>query len=425
MRSVLLVTEGRGQAVHLREVANINLLQTGYLAARFAEQGFETRVRLVLDGGQSPEEYSVLCHSEESDLAALRTVIEDAPDRREARRSVVRQIRETYLPFTMAADAGLTGFAVADDIFFAPLAARIIGVNGAVLETIRGSRHPLLDRRRLCDLVDEYEEILARHIGRCYLDLEETLGRLALERCLGDVASSVDIAAVSRPPLYAREWFRDEAVREVVESDLAKKELGGCGDDFLARLIGVFPSVEDPLGGRPYFNSPTCTRREHGKIRVLPRDRFGLLALAGSERMRFARLRELIERQSAGSPERLLGIKYPYTALILVRQIAREAAELARLGPVKVLFVEGVEGSVNPLTGGYIDQLFRELLQPGIEYHRFVARGGMREELPNLPGGLPLIHDRLARRIPGSFEPGIDLCLAPSLSPGYFDFAAV
>lgn len=419
MKSVLLVTEGRGQAVHLREVANINLLQTGFLAARFVEQGFETRVRLVLDGGQSPEEYSILCHYGESDLAALRTVIEDAPDRREARRAVVRQIRETHLPFTMAADAGLTGLAIADDVFFAPLAARITGVNPAALATVRNARHPLLDRRR----VDDYEELLAGHVGRCYLDLEETLGRLAIERCLGEQASAVDIAAVSRPPLHAADWFRDEAVREVVDGDLAKKEKGGCGDDFVARLIGVFPSVADPLGGLPYFNSPTCTRREHGKIRILPRDRFGLLSLAGSERISFAKMRELLERQSTGQPERLLGIKYPYSALLLVRQIAREAAELARGGPVKVLFVEGLEGSVNPLTGGYIDELFRELLQPGIEYHRFVARGGMREELPNLPGGLPLIHDRLAARIPDSFEPGIGLCLAPS--PSYFDFAAV
>ncbi|HEY0515383.1 MAG TPA: hypothetical protein VGH73_26035, partial [Thermoanaerobaculia bacterium] len=94
-RAALLVTEGRGQAVHLREDANVNLLQTAWLAVRFAERGFDTRIRIVLDGGQSPEEYSLLCHFETAEIARLRAAVELSADRGAARRAVVREIRET------------------------------------------------------------------------------------------------------------------------------------------------------------------------------------------------------------------------------------------------------------------------------------------------------------------------------------------
>ncbi|HEY0513321.1 MAG TPA: hypothetical protein VGH73_15535, partial [Thermoanaerobaculia bacterium] len=355
------------------------------------------------DGGQSPEEYSLLCHFETAEIARLRAAVELSADRGAARRAVVREIRETHLPLTLRVVPS-TPVPVADDLFFSPLVSEITGTNPPILERLRASPHPLLDLGRW----EEYEELLASHVGRGYLDLEETAARRSLARSLGDLADGIAVATVSRPEGGPADWFRHGPARSVLESDLAGKETGGSPDGFQSRLIGVFPSVPDPLGGPSYFNSPTTARREHGKVRILPRDRFGILGLAGSERLAFAELRRLIERQSEGVPERLLAVKYPYTAHILVRQILGEAAELAREGTVKVVFVEGFAQTVNPMTGGFIDQLFQSHLPPGVEYHRFVARPEMRAALPNLPGGLLLIEDRLRPLIPGSFLQTID-----------------
>jgi hypothetical protein len=128
----------------------------------------------------------------------------------------------------------------------------------------------------------------------------------------------------------------------------------------------------------------------------------------GARASLFQTLRSLIELQNEGRPERLLAVKYPYTAHVLVRQILDEAAGLAREGPVKVVFIEGFPQTVNPMTGGFIDRLFRDRMPAGVEYHRFVARPEMRDALPTLPGGLPLIEDRLRVMIPESFLPEVD-----------------
>jgi hypothetical protein len=401
MKSAIVLSEGRGQAVHLREDGGVNLLQAGYLSSLFLAHGFVPRVRFVLDGGQSPEEYSVLCHYEDEEVARLRSIVEHSRDRGAGRRAVVREVRETQLPFTLEADPGLPGPRIADDLFFAPLVARISGVNPQVFARLRAASHPLLDPAR----IDEYEEMLERHTGGSYLDLEERLARRIVAESCGP---EVDVAPVSRPQGGPADWFHCGVSREVIERELGGQERGEAGDDFQARLIGLFASVGDPLGGPAYFNSPTSVRREHGKVRILPRDRFGVLSLAGSERLPFAELRRLIDLQLDGGGPRLLAIKYPYTAHILARQIADEAALLAREGPVKVVFVEGFEGTVNPLTGGYLDQLLRESLPAGVEYHRFVASTALRRQLPILPGALPLIRERLEPLIPDSFVPAID-----------------
>lgn len=74
----LLVVEARGQAIHLREDACLNLTQAGYLASRLAARGVEPHVRLVIDAGQSVEEYSVLYHRPEEELEEIdpRTIAE-------------------------------------------------------------------------------------------------------------------------------------------------------------------------------------------------------------------------------------------------------------------------------------------------------------------------------------------------------------
>jgi hypothetical protein len=398
MKHALILTEARGQAIHLREDANINLLQAGHLAQRFARKGFATRLRLILDGGQSPEEYSLLCHLENDVVEGFRRTVAAAPDPARTRRDVVREIRETLLPIALrTSHAG-----VADDLFFAPVVAQVSGLNPRLRHLVLSTPHPLIEAGR----VDEYEAVLHAYGGSGYLDLEEGVARHALARALDVEAAMVDVSAL-RPSHDPCAWFQATDVRAVVTADLREKESGGAGRDFHSRLIGLFPAVPDG-DGRFYFNSPTSCRLEHGRARILPRDRFGILGLRGSERVAFPRLRALLREQEEGSPTRLVGVKYPYAARILAAGVAREAAALSHDGPVKVVFIEGSEGTVNPGTGGLLDALLAGLVAPFADYHRFVARDAVRKQLPIRPGGLPLIQDALGPLVPSSFSPPID-----------------
>ena len=398
MKHALILTEARGQAIHLREDANVNLLQAAHLAQRFARKGFATRLRLILDGGQSPEEYSVLCHLEDDVVERFRRAVAAAPDAARARRDVVREVRETLLP--VALRTSLPG--LADDLFFAPVVAQVSSVHPRLRDLLLAAPHPLVDAGR----VEEYEALLSAHQGSGYLDLEEGVARHALARALDGEAALVDVSAL-RPSPDPRAWFQATEVRAVVDADLREKESGRAGPDFHSRLIGLFPAV--PQGdGRFYFNSPTSCRLEHGRARILPRDRFGILGLRGSERVDFPRLRALLAEQEEGRGRRLVGVKYPYTARILAASVVREAEALAHDGPVTVVFIEGSEGTVNPATGGLLDALLGGLVAPFADYHRFVARDAVRKQLPVQPGGLPLIQDALGRLVPSSFSPPVD-----------------
>src|SRR4029077_19321925 len=126
-----------------------------------------------------------------------------------------------------------------------------------------------------------------------------------------------------------RHWLHGAEGRAMVENDLVRMQSGESNSGFHDRLIGCFCSMTPVGEERPYFNSPISCRVEHGKVRLIARDRFGVLGLAGSERMKFDRFRELLEAQNSGAPERLLAIKYPHTSRIIAGGVAAEAAELS------------------------------------------------------------------------------------------------
>ena len=105
----------------------------------------------------------------------------------------------------------------------------------------------------------------------------------------GDDFDAINIGTVSRPDDAPRHWLHGETGRTLIENDLLRKE-GGESGGFHDRLIGVFASITPMREERPYFNSPTCCRVEHGKVRLIARDRFNVLGLHASERMTFDRL---------------------------------------------------------------------------------------------------------------------------------------
>jgi hypothetical protein len=403
MKSAIIVTEGRGQALHLREDANVNLLQAGYLASRFVDQGYRTHIRFVLDGGLSPEEYSLLSHIPTAQIERYRRQVESAPDRGRARRSVVQEIRERYLAVGLRARPDPAGVAVCDHLFFSPLVSQITEINAQLIDALKGAG-PWSGSSGF----EEYQAILAAHIGASYLDLEETVARYGLAKSLGDNLAAVDIQPLSRPKAELRDWLGLPAVGRLVEQDLAHKEQGLGLNGFQSRLIGILLSVDQVDGDSVYFNSPTCTRYEHGKVRVIARDRYHILQMDRSERISFAHLRELIESQNLNQPRRLLAIKYPYAAQLIAQSITQEAGRLAQDGTVKVVFVEGGEGDLNHMTGELIHQLLGPQLRPPIEYYRFVARASIWSWLPRSPGGLPLICEALQTFIPTLFLPALD-----------------
>lgn len=397
----LLVVEARGQAIHLREDACLNLTQAGYLASRLAALGVEPHVRLVIDAGQSVEEYSVLYHRSEEELAAIRRTIRLAPDRRAARRDAISELRERWLPYLIEADDARAGCAVASELFFAALAGRVGEESEAALAKLRDASHPAIDLARL----DEWRELLAAHRGGRVLDLEEAVARRSLARWDGAVASVEVLTRIAAEPSA---WLGDPGFAALVEAEIDERQAQG-GRDLDRRLFGFFPPVADPLSGRDYFNSPTSLRSEHGKVRVGARDRFDLLGFEGTERWTFEELRQRIARQRTGPVDRPFAPKYPLAARRLAQEAGKEAARFADEGPTAMIFLEGVVGRVNPATGGLVDRLLRENTPEGCPYFRYAASAEARETLPDLPGGLPLVEEHLARLAPGMFVPKLEV----------------
>ena len=392
-RTAILLVEGRGEAVHLREDAGINLLQAAFIARELIDNDWRVVLRVILDPGQSICEYSLLCHAADDVVARYRAAVRLAAAPRKARYAVVREIRETLLPFTVDAKA-IDGVEVEERLFFAALLARITSINDRVLARMRATRHPLIDGG---EGFDEYERLLRAHVGAAYLDFEEAIACWTLRRCLGDAFEGVDsIAAVSRAYGGPQRWLSDPLCARVVREgiDAQEKALDRSGD-FRARLIGLFAPVVAAGEERPYFNSPTSCRREHGKVRILARDRFDILALRASERMTFDRLREMLDAQDAGRATRPFALKYPYTARWIAATVAQEAAALAAGDVAQVIFVEGIDGIVNAGTGALVDAELRARLPQSIGYHRIVARRHSAHRLPDAPGGLPMIAGRL------------------------------
>ncbi|HEX3425583.1 MAG TPA: hypothetical protein VHT30_05590 [Acidimicrobiales bacterium] len=392
-RHAIVLVEARGAAVHFQEDANLSLVQAALLARKLLATGYQVQILLILDAGQSIEEYSVLCHRPPGELQRLRAGIHAASHVAQARRTVVAQIREEYLPVRIQADP-VNGMEIEDGLFHAALLSRIVGVNQAVVDRMASVCHPLVDRSAM----EAYEELLHRAVGRPYLDLEATVARTALESAIGD-AGKVDISTISRPPAIPSAWLADPLCARVVASDLGIKAGGGDHTSFESRLIGLFTTVDVPGETRPYFNSPTCCRYEHGRARLIARDRFGILALSGSERMTFDDLRTLIAQQSDGTGCRPLAVKYPYTASYLGASVGDQASALTEQGEVLVVFVEGISDSINPGTGGLLDRCLTTALSGSpVRYRRLSAPPGSRQLLPSGPGGLPLIHGRLQAR---------------------------
>lgn len=394
MTTAILLVEARGQSVHCREDACVNLVQAAWLAREFVRRGVDTRIRLIMDAGQSIEEYSVLCHRKDHDALRARLSIGDA---RVARYALVRELRETSIPFVFDADC-VDGIVIEDRLPFSPLLARVRDTND---DALRAVDHPLFARERL----DDYRCLVAENAGRPYLDLDLATARFALRALLGDDFEAIDLAVVSRPADEPHLWFARE--RELIVDDLAAKERGG-GEDFNDRLIGLFLSVTPRGEERPYFNSPTCVRVEHGKVRAIARDRFDILGLHSSERMTFDRFRELLTAQLAGAPERLAAMKYPHTARTIAAGIGAEARAMAARDDVKLLFVDGV-GGWNPATSGMIEARLRAELPPRIDFHRIVGDNAMYAALPNATGGVVFVMDALWSMTGVLFEPELDL----------------
>ena len=401
MTTAILLVEARGQSVHCREDACVNLVQAAWLARELVRAGVDVRLRLNADAGQSIEEYSILCHAKD-EAEPFKERIVTAADPRETRYGVVRELRGR-LPFTAyALPAG--GMAIEDRLFYSPLVARIDGVNDDLLVTLRDAVHPLFDP----SAVDELELLIRAHAGKPYLDLDLAVAQRAIAIVAGDEFAVIDIATVSRPEDDPRHWLHEEAGRTLIENDLLRKQ-GGESSGFHDRLIGVFASVTPNGEERPYFNSPTCCRVEHGKVRLIARDRFNVLGLAASERITFDRFRELLDAQNAGAAERLLAIKYPHTARFIAATIADEAKAIDD-GPVHVLFIDGV-GGWNPTTAGQIDVELRASLPDAITYNHVTARD-LYSELPPFAGGILPIVNALAANPPSLFE---NAALAESL----------
>jgi hypothetical protein len=352
-------------------------------------------MRLITDAGQSIEEYSILCHAkDEVDGFQARTA--SSADPRAARYGVVRELRER-LPFTYrAVVAG--GIEIEDRLFYSPLVARIAGVNRELMTALRDVRHPMFDTDRL----DELEELIDALTGAPYLDLDLAIARRAIAIVAGDAFEEIDLDTVSRPDEDPRHWLHGAGGRAMIECDLVRKETGESSGGFHDRLIGVFASLIPTGEERPYFNSPVSCRVEHGKVRLMARDRFNVLGITGSERMTFERFRELLDAQDDGAAERLLAIKYPHTSRIIASSAAAEAAELSERGAVHVMFIDGI-GGWNPTTAGLIDVELRAMLGAGVTYHRVTSRDSYHE-LPPFAGGLLPIVDALAADPPALFE---------------------
>jgi hypothetical protein len=395
--TAILLVEARGQSVHCREDACVNLVQAAWLARELVRGGVDVRMRLITDAGQSIEEYSVLSHAK-NEVAGFQERIVTAADQRAARYGVVRDLR-ARLPFMYdAVSAG--GIEIEDRLFYSPLVAQISGVNHELLSKLRDLKHSMFDANRL----DELEHLIELHTGAPYLDLDLAIARRAISIVSGDAFESIDLDTVSRPGEEPRHWLHGAGGRAMIESDLVRKEMGESNGGFHDRLIGVFASMI-PMGEeRPYFNSPVSCRVEHGKVRLIARDRFHVLGIAGSERMKFDRLRELLDAQDNGNAERLLAIKYPHTSRIIASSVAAEAGVLGERGAVHVMFIDGI-GGWNPTTAGLIDVELRAALDPGVAYHRVTARDAYHE-LPPFAGGLLPIVDALAANPPSLFENG-------------------
>jgi hypothetical protein len=403
-KTAIILVEGRGEAVHLREDAGLNLLQAAFIARELIDHDWRVIIRVILDPGQSICEYSLLCHAGDETIARYRAAVELSATPRTARYAVVREIRETLLPFTVDAKA-IDGVAVEDRLFFAALLARITGVNEEVLARVRATQHPLIDGEG----TDEYERLLRAHVGGAYLDFEEAIACWTVRRCLGDAFDEVAVSAISRAYGGPQRWLNDPLCSRVVRDGIAAQERGEGGEDFRSRLIGLFTPVFAHGEERPYFNSPTCCRREHGKVRIMSRDRFDILGLRASERMPFDRLRELLDEQDAGRGTRPFALKYPYTARYIAGSVAQEAvANAGGDDAVQVIFVEGIDGNANAGTGLLVDSELRALLPPSIAYHHFSARQYSAHLLPNAPGALPMIADRLWERIETTFPDSFD-----------------
>jgi hypothetical protein len=397
MTTAILLVEARGQSVHCREDSCVNLVQTAWLARELVRHGVDVRMRLIADAGQSIEEYSILCHAKD-EVDGFKERIATLSDARAARYDVVRELR-ARLPFMYGAVAA-GGIEVEDRLFYSPLIARIAGVNRELTATLRDVVHPMFDVSR----VDELEELIDQNIAAPYLDLDLAVARRAIAIVAGDAFEAIDIGTVSRPEEAPGHWLHGAEGLAMIESDLARKETGESNAAFHDRLIGVFCSLTPVGEERPYFNSPVCCRVEHGKVRLIARDRFNVLGLAGSERMKFDRFRELLDAQSSGAAERLLAVKYPHTSRIIAASVAAEAGELCERGPVHVMFIDGV-GGWNPTTAGLIDTELQAALPAGVAYHRVTGRDAY-EELPPYAGGVLPVVAALAANPPSLFENG-------------------
>jgi hypothetical protein len=393
MTTAILLVEARGQSVHCREDACVNLVQASWLARELVRAGVDVRLRLIADAGQSIEEYSILCHAKD-EVDSFKERIASAADPRETRYGVVRDLR-ARLPFTFSAvPAG--GIAIEDRLFYSPLVARIDDANRELLTTLRNVDHPLFD----ASAIDEVEMLIGAHSGKPYLDLDLAIAHRAIAVITGDEFGAIDIDTVSRPEDDPRYWLHEEAGRTLIENDLLRKE-GGESGGFHDRLIGVFASITPKGDERPYFNSPTCCRIEHGKVRLIARDRFNVLGISASERMPFDRFRELLDAQNAGAAERLLAIKYPHTARFVAASVADEAKAIDD-APVHVMFIDGI-GGWNPTTAGQIDVELRAALPDAISYHRITARD-LYHELPPFAGGIVPVITALSANPPSLFE---------------------
>ena len=393
MTTAILLVEARGQSVHCREDACVNLVQAAWLAGELVRAGVGVRLRLIADAGQSIEEYSILCHAKD-EVESFKERIVTAANPRETRYGVVRELR-ARLPFTFGAvPAG--GIEIEDRLFHSPLVARIDGANSELLATLRDVEHPLFET----SAVDEIETLIAAHAGKPYLDLDLAIAQRAIALVTGAEFEAINIATISRPEDDPRHWLHEEAGRTLIENDLLRKQ-GGESGGFHDRLIGVFASITPKGDERPYFNSPTCCRVEHGKVRLIARDRFNVLGLAASERMTFDRFRELVNAQNVGAAERLLAIKYPHTARFVAASIAAEAIAVDD-APVHVMFIDGI-GGWNPTTAGQIDIELRASLPDAITYNHVTARD-LYHELPPFAGGILPVIDALSANPPSLFE---------------------
>ncbi len=395
MTTAILLVEARGQSIHCREDSCVNLVQGAWLARELVRAGVDVRMQLIADAGQSIEEYSILCHAKD-EVDGFRERIVMAADPRATRYEVVHELR-ARLPFTFAG-AAAGGVEIEDRLFHSPLLARVAGVNGDLVATLRNVAHPMFDVSRLDDL----ESLIAAHVGAPYLDLDVAIALRAIAIVAGDAFEAIDITTVSRPDDDPRGWLHEAAGRAMIESDLVRKEIGESNGGFHDRLIGVFASLTPVAEERPYFNSPACCRVEHGKVRLIARDRFNVLGLHGSERMKFDRFRELLDAQNGGMAERLLAIKYPHTAHIIAARVTEEAKEACERGPVHVLFIDGI-GGWNPTTAGHIDAELHAKLPAAVNYCHVTARD-LYHELPSFAGGVLPVVDALAANPPSLFE---------------------